>query len=144
MRFMMLVKADPDSEVGLMPSKELVAAMNDFNEAMAKAGVMLAGEGLHASSKGARVAFSGGARTVTRGPFPDPTSLVAGFWLIEVGSLEDAVGWASRIPFEAGEVEIRRVFDESDFPEEVLPPEEAARERALRDELARGARRGPC
>jgi hypothetical protein len=141
MRFMMLVKADADSEAGVMPSPELVSAMNDFNEAMAKAGVMLAGEGLHESAKGARVAFSGGERTVTRGPFPDPTSVVAGFWLIEVPSLEDAIGWATRVPFEAGEIEIRRVFETADFPEEVLPPAEAAREEALRAELARRADR---
>jgi hypothetical protein len=140
MRFMMLVKANKDSEAGALPSKELVAAMGQFNEEMAKAGVLLAGEGLHASSKGARVKFSGKKRTVTGGPFTPTNELLAGFWLIQVKSKQEAIDWASRIPFTDGEeVELRQVFEASDFPAEILPPEDAAREQALRDELQRKA-----
>jgi hypothetical protein len=140
MRFMMLVKANKDSEAGVLPSKELVAAMGQYNEEMAKAGVLLAGEGLHASSKGARVKFSGKKRTVTGGPFPHTSELLAGFWLIQVKSKQEAIDWASRIPFTDGEeVELRQVFEASDFPAEILPPEDAAREQALRDELQRKA-----
>jgi len=138
MRFMMLVKANKDSEAGVLPSKERLAAMGQFNEEMAKAGVLLAGEGLHASSKGARVKFSGKARTVTSGPFGQTNELLAGFWLIQVASMAEALEWASRIPFTDGEeVEIRRVFEASDFPPEIFPPEDAAREQALRDDLQR-------
>jgi hypothetical protein len=136
MRFMMLVKANKDSEAGVLPSKELVAAMGKYNEELVKAGVLLAGEGLHASSKGARISFSGGKRTVTDGPFAETKELIAGFWLIQVKSKEEAIEWASRVPFMDGEIEIRQVFEASDFPPEILPPEEAAREQALRDQLA--------
>ena len=132
MRFMMLVKASKDSEAGVLPSKELVAAMGRFNEEMMKAGVMLAGEGLHASSKGARVSFSGGAPTVSPGPFPGAPELVAGFWMIQVKSKDEAIAWASRVPFVDGEIEIRQVFEAADFPPEILPPEDAAREQAWR------------
>ena len=136
MRFMILVKASKDSEAGKFPSRELMAAMGKFNEEMAKAGVMLAGEGLHPSSKGARIRYTRGKPTVTDGPFPEPSQLVAGFWMIEVKSKAEAVQWLSRAPFEEGdEVEIRQVFEASDFPADVFPPEEAAREQALRDEL---------
>jgi hypothetical protein len=141
MRFMILVKASRDSEAGVLPSKELVAEMGKFNEEMVKAGVLLSGEGLHSSSKGARVKFSGAKRTVTDGPFPETNQLLAGFWMIEVTSMAEAVDWASRIPFEDGEVEIRRVFETSDFPAEILPPEAAAREQALREEIQRKASR---
>ncbi|HWR53460.1 MAG TPA: YciI family protein [Bryobacteraceae bacterium] len=135
---MMIVKANKDSEAGVLPSKELLAAMGKFNEEMAKAGVLLAGEGLHASSKGARVKFAGGKHIVTDGPFPGTKELIAGFWIIQVKSKEEAIEWASRIPFGDGEeVEIRQVFEESDFPPEILPPEDAAREQALREELQR-------
>jgi hypothetical protein len=138
MRFMMLVKASRDSEAGVLPSRELMAAMGKFNEEMMKAGVMLAGEGLHASSKGARVAFSGTKRTVTNGPFTPAGELIAGFWMIQVRSKDEALQWASRVPFTDGEVvEIRQVFEASDFPAEILPPEEAAREQAWRDEQQR-------
>ena len=140
MRFMMLVKADKNSEAGVLPSKELVAAMGKFNEEMAKAGVMLAGEGLHASSKGARISFSGKKRTVTDGPFSQAKELLAGFWLIQVKSKAEAIEWASRVPFVEGEIELRQVFEASDFPPEIFPPEDAAREEALREELR--SRRG--
>jgi hypothetical protein len=140
MRFMMLVKASKESEAGALPSKELVAAMGRFNEEMAKAGVLLAGEGLHPSSKGVRVAYAGSKRTVTDGPFAATTELLAGFWMIEVKSRDEAIAWASRVPFADGEVvEVRQVFEAVDFPAEVLPPEDAAREQALREELQRKA-----
>jgi hypothetical protein len=109
--------------------------MGAYNEEMAKAGVMLAGEGLQASSKGARVSYSGDKRTVTDGPFPETSQLVAGFWMIQVKSKAEAIDWASRVPFREGVVEIRQVFEASDFPPEIFPPEEAAREEALRAEL---------
>jgi hypothetical protein len=140
MRFMMLVKANKDSEAGVLPSKELIAAMGQYNEELAKAGVMLAGEGLHATSKGARVKFSGKKRTVTEGPFTPTNEQLAGFWMIQVKSKQEAIDWASRVPFAEGEeVEIRQVFEASDFPADIFPPEEAAREQALRDELHRKA-----
>ena len=140
MRFMMLVKASKDSEAGALPSKELLAAMGQFNEEMAKAGVLLAGEGLQASSKGARITFSGSKRTVTDGPFAETKELLAGFWMIQVKSKEEAMAWASRVPFADGEVvEVRQVFEASDFPADVFPPEDAAREEELRQELQRKA-----
>jgi hypothetical protein len=136
MRFMVLVKANRDSEAGVLPTREALAAMGRFNEEMASAGVMLAGEGLQASSKGARIRFSGGRRTVTDGPFTETKELIAGFWMIQVGSKEEAIAWISRAPFgDDTEVEIRQVFEASDFPEENFAPEDAAREQALRDEL---------
>src|SRR2546427_9714288 len=107
MRFMVLVKADKNSEAGVLPSKELVAAMGKFNEEMAKAGVMLAGEGRHASSKGARISFSGKKRTVTDGPFSQPNELLAGFWLIQVKSNAEAIAWAARGPRARGETLLR-------------------------------------
>jgi len=138
MRFMMLVMASKESEAGTLPSRELIAAMGQFNEEMVKAGVLLAGEGLQASSRGARVAFSGTKRTVTDGPFAPPEELIAGFWMIEVKSKAEAIAWASRVPFTDGEVvEVRQVFEASDFPAEVFPPEEASREQELRDALQR-------
>jgi hypothetical protein len=140
MRFMMFVRADKNSEAGVMPSKELVAAMGRFNEEMMKAGVLLAAEGIHPSSKGARVTFSRGTPTVTSGPFPDK-ELVAGFWMIQVKSKNEAIDWAKRVPFgEGGVIEIRQVFEASDFPPEVLPPQDAAREEAMREELRRTPR----
>ena len=140
MRFMMLVKASKDSEAGALPSKELLAAMGQFNEEMAKAGVLLAGEGLQASSKGARITFSGSKRSVTDGPFAETKELLAGFWMIEVKSKAEAIAWASRVPFADGEVvEVRQVFEASDFPADVFPPEDAAREEELRQELQRKA-----
>src|SRR2546426_2877137 len=140
MRFMMFVRADKNTEAGVLPTKELLAAMGRFNEEMVKAGVMLAGEGIQPSSKGARVTFSRGTRTVTHGPFPDK-ELVAGFWMIQVKSKDEAIDWAKRVPFAAGEViEIRQVFEASDFPAEGLPPPDAAREQSMREELRRKRR----
>ncbi len=115
MRFMMIVKASKESEAGVLPSKELVAAMGKFNDDMIKAGVMLAGEGLQSSSKGKRVKFDGGKRVVKDGPFAETKELVAGFWLIQVKSKDEAIAWAKRVPFEDGEVEIRQVFEPEDF-----------------------------
>jgi hypothetical protein len=119
MRVMAIVKASKDSEAGQMPSQELLTEMGRFNEEMAEAGVMLSGEGLHPSSKGARVSFGGdGERTVTDGPFAETKELIAGFWLMQVDSLEEAVEWMKRCPNphdEAGEIEIRQVFEEADF-----------------------------
>ena len=135
MRFMMFVRADKNTEAGVMPSQELIAAMGRFNEEMAKAGVLLAGEGIQPSAKGARVRYERGTRTVSNGPFP-AHELVAGFWMILVASTDEAIAWAKRIPFNDGEVvEIRQVFEASDFPPDVLPPADAAREEALRQEL---------
>jgi hypothetical protein len=124
MRVMAIVKATQDSEAGKMPSEELLAAMGEFNEEMVKAGVMLAGEGLHPSSKGARVSFGGGGRTVTDGPFTETKELIAGFWLMQVDSFEDAVEWIKRCPDpheEGGEIEIRQIFEAEDFGEEFTP-----------------------
>jgi len=115
MRFMMFVRADKNTEAGVLPSKELITAMGRFNEEMVKAGVMLAGEGIQPSAKGARITFSRGKTTVTDGPFPD-RELVAGFWMIQVKSRDEAVAWAKRVPFADGEViEIRQVFEAADF-----------------------------
>src|SRR4029453_6483582 len=136
MRFMVLVKADKASEAGVMPSQELVAAMGKFNEEMAKAGVLLAGDGLQPSSKGARITFTGAKPLVTDGPFVETKELISGYWLLEVASRAEAVAWASRAPFASGAaLEVRQVFETSDFPPEVLTPENAAREQALREEL---------
>ena len=141
MRVMVIVKADKDSEAVVLPTKktkETFAAMGKFNEELVKAGVMLAGEGLQPSSKGKRVRFSGQQRTVIDGPFTETKELIGGFWLWQVKSMEEAVEWLKRAPFDGGtEVEIRLVYEVSDFPAEVLPPEDAAREQALRDELQR-------
>jgi len=139
MRFMMLVKANADSEAGVLPSRELVAAMGRFNEEMIAAGVLLAADGLHPSSKGTRVRYSGKQRSVTDGPFPETKELLAGFWVIQVKSREEAMQWALRIPFEEGEVEVRQVFEATDFPADILPPEEAAREQDLRDRMQQNA-----
>ncbi|MDF3293888.1 YciI family protein [Streptomyces silvisoli] len=135
MRFMMIVKASEDSEAGVLPSKELIAAMGKYNDELAKAGVLLAADGLQASSKGARVSFSGAKRTVTDGPFAETKELIAGFWIIQAKTLDEAVEWAGRVPFEEGEVEVRQVQEVSGFPADILPPEDAAREQALRDAL---------
>ena len=118
MKVMVLVKASKDSEAGVMPSQQLLTEMGKFNEELVKAGVMLAGEGLHPSSKGKRVRFSGGQRIVIDGPFAETKELVAGFWLWKVKSLEEAVDWIKRCPNphnEDGEIEIRQVFDAEDF-----------------------------
>lgn len=131
MRFMVIVKANNESEAGVLPSKEILAAMGKFNEELVKAGVMLAGEGLQASSKGARVRFEGKKRTVIDGPFAETKELIAGFWLWEVKSKEEAIEWLKRAPFDGGtEVEIRQVFEAVDFGE-ALSPEEREREKRL-------------
>ena len=122
MRFLVLVKASKESEAGALPSAEMLAKMGAFNEDMVKAGVMLAGEGIQASSKGARIAWSGGKRTVINGPFAETKELVAGFWLIKVKSKEEAIEWISRAPFDDGaNVEIRQVFEPEDFGAEFTP-----------------------
>ena len=115
MRFIVLVKANKESEAGKMPAEKDLAEMGKFNEELVKAGVMLAGEGLHASSKGARVRFEGTKRTVIDGPFAEAKELVAGFWLWQVKSKEEALEWLKRAPFQEGEVEIRQVFETADF-----------------------------
>ena len=122
MRFMVLVKANKDSEAGVIPDQKVLTAMGKFNEELVKAGVMLAGEGLHPSSKGARVKFSGGKTTVIDGPFAETKELVAGFWLWKVKSKEEAIEWLKRAPFGGGtEVEIRQVFEAEDFGAEFTP-----------------------
>jgi hypothetical protein len=122
MRFMVIVKASKELEAGVLPDEKSLTEMGKFNEELEKAGVMLAGEGLQASSKGSRVKFSGNKRTVRDGPFAETKELVAGFWLWQVKSKEEAIEWAKRIPFEEGEVEIRQVFETEDFGD-ALPPE---------------------
>ena len=141
MRFMMLVKANKDSEAGVLPTKEIVDAMDRFNEEMMKAGVLLAAEGLHASSKGFRVKYDGDERTVTNGPFGATNELLAGFWIIDVRSREEALEWAQRSPFREGELEVRQIFEASEFPAEILSAENAAREQAWRDAQQRKAAR---
>jgi hypothetical protein len=124
MRFMIIVKASPESEAGKMPSEKLLTEMAKFNEELVKAGVMLAGEGLHPSSKGARVRFSGTRRTVVDGPFAETKELIAGFWLIQVKSKEEAIEWVKRCPnpMESdSEIEIRQVFEAEDFGAEFTP-----------------------
>jgi hypothetical protein len=133
MRFMILVKANEDSEAGVMPSQELLTAMGKYNDELVKAGVMLAGEGLEASSKGARVRFSQGKRTVIDGPFSETKELVAGFWMIQVKSQAEAIEWVKRVPFEDdAEIEIRRVLEAEDFGDEFTPAlrEQEERQRA--------------
>lgn len=137
MRFMVLVKASKESEAGVMPSTELLAEMGKFNEELVKAGVMLAGEGLHPSSKGARVRFEGKKRTVIDGPFTEAKELIAGFWLWQVKSKEEAIEWLKRAPFDGGtEVEIRQVFEAEDFGP-ALTPELREQEERLRAEAAK-------
>jgi hypothetical protein len=142
MRVMVIVKTDKNSEAGILTkeAKETFDAMGKFNEELAKAGVILAGEGLQPSSKGKRVRFSGKQRTVIDGPFAESKELIAGFWLWQVKSMEEAVEWLKRAPFDGGaEIEIRQVYEVNDFPAEVLSPEHAARMQAMRDELQRKA-----
>src|ERR1700694_3817692 len=142
MRFMLMVKANADSEAGKMPPMELVEAMGKFNEEMVKAGVLLAAEGLQATSKGAKVKFAPGQKPkVLDGPFAETKELIAGFWMIEVRSREEAIAWAMRSPMPHGpdqesEIEVRRVFDPSDFG-----PDAAENEQALRDEIAKRTRK---
>ena len=146
MKFMAIVKANKDSESGVMPKLELIKAMGDFNEKMVKAGVLLAVDGLQPSSKGARVRFDHGKRTVIDGPFAETKELVAGFWILEVRSKEEAIEWIKRAPApfgdgEVAEIEIRQVFEATDFPLEAFPAEEVAREQALRAEAGKKLRK---
>jgi hypothetical protein len=132
MRFMMIIKATEETEAGVLPSSELLAEMGRYNEELVKAGVLLAAEGLQDSSKGAKVRLNGTRRTVIDGPFAEAKELIAGFWLIEVGSLDEAVEWAKRCPCPAGhddEIEIRRVFSPEDFGEALTPELRDAEER---------------
>ena len=115
MRFMMIVKGDDRSEAGVLPTEQELAEMAKYNEQLVKAGVMLAGEGLQSSSKGAKVRFDGSKRSVIDGPFTEAKELIAGFWLIQVKSKEEAVEWAKRVPFTEGEVELRQIFELDDF-----------------------------
>lgn len=130
MRVMVIVKASRESEAGQMPSRQILADMGTFNEELVKAGVMLAGEGLHPSSRGKRVKFSGAQRTVIDGPFSEAKELVAGYWLWQVRSMDDAVEWLKKAPFDGGtEIEIRPVFEADDFGEELTPDLRAQEER---------------
>jgi hypothetical protein len=138
MRFMIMIKADGATESGAMPSEEILAQMQKYNEELVRAGVMLAGEGLHPTSKGARVRFSGGKTTVTDGPFAEAKELIAGFWLWQVKSKEEAIEWVKRCPSDPGqetEIEIRQVFEAEDFGAEFTPELREAEER-LRREVA--------
>lgn len=136
MRFMVIVKADKNSEAGIMPSEKLFADMTTYNEELAKAGVMLAGEGLQPSSKGARVRFAGKGRTIViDGPFAETKELVAGFWLWKCNSKQEAIEWLKKAPFQGGEVEIRQLFEAEDFGEE-LTPELRQREARLREQIS--------
>jgi hypothetical protein len=136
MRCMVIVKADKDSEAGVMPSREILTAMGKFNEELVKAGVMLAGEGLHPTSKGKRVRVQGGKHTITDGPFAETKELIAGFWLWQVRSMDEAIEWLKRSPFDGGtEIEIRQVFETEDFGAE-LTPELRAQEDRLRQQTA--------
>jgi hypothetical protein len=128
MRFMVIVPADKNSEAGVLPPKELFAAMGRYNEELRKAGVLLEADGLHPTSKGAKVKFSGAKRTVIDGPFTEAKELIAGFWIIEVKSKAEAIEWVKRAPFDGGvEIEIRQVFEASDFPAEIRGAREEAR-----------------
>jgi hypothetical protein len=138
MRVMVIIKANKDSEAGVMPSEKLLADMGNFNEELVRAGVMLAGDGLHPSSKGARVRFKGDKRTVTEGPFAETKELVAGFWIWKVNSMDEAIEWVKRCPNPTGdeaEVEIRPIFEAEDFGAE-FTPELRAQEERLRAQLA--------
>ena len=146
MKFMMIIKSDKYAESGAMPSEKLLAAMGKYNEELVKAGVLLAGEGLHPSSRGARIRYENGKRTVIDGPFAEAKELIASFWMIQVKSKEEAIEWARRVPFEAGddmphegpgEIELRQVFEMADFSPELYQSEEARAaldsERAFRE-----------
>ena len=140
MRFMIIVKANQDSEAGVLPSEELLTAMTRYNEELVKAGVMLAGEGLQPSSKGARVRFSGSKRTVIDGPFSEAKELIAGFWLFDVKSKEEAIEWVKRCPNPTGEeseIEIRQVFEAADFGEAFTPELREAEQRMVEQMTAR-------
>ena len=136
MRVMVIVKASKESEAGVMPSQELLAQMGKYNEQLVKAGIMLAGDGLHPTSKGKRVKFSGTNRTVIDGPFAETKELIAGYWMWQVRSMDEAIEWLNRAPFDGGtEIEVRPVFDASDFGEE-FTPELRERDQRLREQIA--------
>jgi len=141
MRFMILVKANKDSEAGVLPSHELIDEMGKYNEELVKAGVLVAGEGLQASSKGARVRFSGSQRTVVDGPFAETKELVAGFWIFKVKSKEEAIEWVKRCPNPhpnaESEIEIRQIFETEDFGDAVTPEQRAAEQRLRAQSAAR-------
>lgn len=137
MRVMVIVKANEDSEAGIMPTQQMLTDMGKYNEELVKAGIMLAGEGLHPTSKGKRVKFSGSNRIVTDGPFAETRELIAGFWLWKVKSMDEAVEWLKRAPFDGGvEIEIRRIFEAEDFGDE-LTPELREQEDRIRAEAAK-------
>jgi hypothetical protein len=139
MRFMVLVKASEESEAGAMPSEEELAEMGKFNEELVRAGVMLAGEGLHPTSRGVRIRFSGDERTVIDGPFAETKEMLAGYWLIQTRSRDEAIEWMKRAPFDGGtEIEVRQVFEEDDFGEE-FTPELREQERRLRAQAEQNA-----
>ena len=140
MRFMVLVKASEESEAGVMPSEEMLAEMGKFNEELVKAGVMLAGEGLHPTSRGVRIRFSGDERTVIDGPFAETKELLAGYWVIQARDRDEAIEWMKRAPFDDGtEIELRQVFEEEDFGEE-FTPELRDQERRIRAQAEQNAR----
>ena len=145
MRFMILIKADKNSEAGAMPSEKLLAEMGTFNEALVKAGIMLAGEGLHPSSKGARVKFSGAKRIVTDGPFAETKELIAGFWIWKCTSMQEAIDWVKRCPnpFPGGdsEIEIRQIFEVEDFGEQFTPELRQQEEKMIK-QMAANAKKG--
>jgi hypothetical protein len=139
MRFMVLIKANKDTEAGVLPDEKLLTEMTRFNEELVKAGVMQGGEGLHPSSRGARIRFSGGKQTVIDGPFAESKELIAGFWIWKVDSREEAIAWAKRCPNPTGgdaEIEIRQIFESSEFGDE-LTPELREKEERLREQIAR-------
>jgi hypothetical protein len=133
MRFMMIVKANEKTEAGVLPTEQELASMGKYNEELVKAGVMLAGDGLQPTSRGARVYYSGSKRTVTDGPFTEAKELIAGYWIIQVKSKEEAVEWAKRVPFEEGHVELRQLFELEDF----TPGKAIEIHQRLRDEIAK-------
>ena len=136
MRFMVLVPGSPESEAGEMPGTEILAAMTEYNEELVKAGVMLAGEGLHPTSKGGKVRFKGSERTVIDGPFTEAKEIVAGYWVWECGSREEAIEWLKRAPFDGGfEIELRQIFEADDFGEQLTPELREANVR-LREQTA--------
>ena len=131
MRFMVIVKADKDSEAGVLPSREMLEEMGDYNEQLAKAGVLLAGEGLHPSSKGVRVSFEGARRCVIDGPFTETKELIAGFWILQTKSLAEVIEWVKKAPMPGGQLEIRQIFELEDFGDRVTP-KVAEQEKLLR------------
>lgn len=140
MRFMIIVKANKDSEAGVLPNEKVLTEMTKFNEELVKAGVMLAGEGLHSSSKGVRIRFDGSKRTLIDGPFSETKELIAGFWLWQVRSKEEAIEWLKRAPFDGGEeVEIRQVFEDADFGAEYTP-ELQEKEKRMREQIAQNTK----